>query len=121
MKDVFKMAGDFASHAIWSVSDGEVIIPIVGYLKTDGSQSMERLVMGSVEALSAGEHKISNLSEEHLGATFIKDGLVTLETGKTDCLMIDVRFSDNASKKVQFLIPYRNANHDKGFAVHRLQ
>ena len=121
MEKIFKMAGEFASHAIWSVSSGETLIPIVGYLKSDGTHSMERLVMGSVQALSLGERKISELDAGTIGAAFIKDGLVTLETGKTDALIIDVRFSENNEKKVQFIIPYRNANHPEGFAVHRLK
>jgi len=121
MEKILKMAGEFASHAIWSVSSGETLIPIVGYLKSDGSHFMERLAMGSVQALSLGEKKISDLDAETLGAAFIKDGFVTLETGKTDALIIDVRFSDNNEKKIQFIIPYRNANHSEGFAVHRLK
>ena len=121
MKNVLTMAGNFAAHAIWSVSDGETLIPIVGLLDSEDKQSMKRMVMGSAEALSAGEHQLNNLTSEYKGATFIKDGLVTLETGKTDSLIIDIKFSDDSSKKIQFLIPYRNANHEKGFAVHRLK
>lgn len=121
MKDVLSMAGNCASHAIWSVSSGETLIPIVGFLKSDGNQNMQRLAMGSAEALSVGEQKINRLTDEHKGAAFIKDALVTLETGKTDCLVIDVKFTDDTSKSVQLLIPYRNANHEKGFVVHRIK
>ncbi|AJQ95462.1 hypothetical protein [Gynuella sunshinyii] len=121
MEKTLKMAGKFASHAIWSVSSGETLIPIVGYLKSDGSNFMERLVMDSIQAISLGEKKISELGTEILGAAFIKDGLITLETGKTDALIIDVRFSENNEQKLQFIIPYRNANHSEGFAVHRLK
>jgi hypothetical protein len=121
MENVLSMAGKYTSHAIWSVSSGETLIPIVGLLKADGEQSMQRLAMNSVEAVSTGEGTINNLSSDHKGGAFIQDGLVTLDTGKTDALIIDVKFSDDASKKVKFLVPYRNANHEKGFAVHRLK
>ncbi|GHA03212.1 hypothetical protein GCM10008090_10250 [Arenicella chitinivorans] len=121
MENVVKMAGNFAAHAILSVSDGETLIPIVGLLDAEDQQSMRRMVMGSVEALAAGEHLLNNFTPEYKGAAFIKDGLVTLETGKTDSLIVDIRFSDDSAKKIQFLIPYRNANHEKGFAVHRLK
>ncbi len=121
MKNVLTMAGNFASHAIWNVSSGDTLVPIVGFLKGDGTHHMERLMMGSGEAVSVGEIKINQLTDEHTGATFIKDGFVTLESGKTDALIVDVTFSDNSDKKVQFLIPYRNANHQRGFAVHRLK
>ena len=121
METVLKMAGEFTSHAIWSVSEGEMLMPIVGYSNVDGSTKMERLAMGSVQALSHGDKQINSLGDDTLGACFIKDGLVTLETGKTDALVVDVRFSDSADKKIQFLIPYRNAKHADGFAVHRLK
>jgi tellurite resistance protein len=121
MENTVKMAGEVASHAIWSVSSGETLIPIVGYLKTDHSRSMERLVMDSVQAVSLGEQKISSLDSDKLGAAFVKDGYVTLDTGKTDALIVDVRFADNVEQKIQFIIPYRNANHPQGFAVHRLK
>ncbi len=121
MKNVLTMAGNFALHAASSVSGGETLIPIVGLLKSDNSQQMQRLVMGSVEATAIGENRITELGDEYKGGAFIKDGIVTLDTGKTDCLIIDVKFTEDTSKKVQFLIPYRNANHEKGFAIHRLK
>ena len=121
MESIMKMAGEFTSHAIWSVSSGEVLIPILGYLKSDNTQSMQRLAMGSVEAISYGEQSISNLDKDTLGAAFIKDGIVTLDTGKTDALIVDITFAEDSNKKVQFILPYRNANHTDGFAVHRLQ
>lgn len=121
MDQIMAMSGWFTSHAIWGVSTGETLIPIVGYLKTDGSRPMERLMMGSVEAMAAGERKISTLDADTLGAVFVKDGLVTLETGKTDALIIDIRFAGKDEKKVQILMPYRHANHADGFAVHRIK
>lgn len=121
MKNVLTMAGNFASHAIWSVSSGETLIPIVGFLKSDGSENMERLAMGSAEAMSIGDKKINELDSDHKGGVFIKDALVTLDSGKTDCLIVDVAFANDSSKKAQFMIPYRNAGHEKGFAVHRLK
>lgn len=121
MEKTIRMAGEYTSHAIWGVSSGETLIPIIGYLKSDESHSMERLVMGSTQAVSLGDRKISQLDPEHTGAAFIKDGLITLETGKTDALIVDVRFSENLNKKVQFVVPYRNAMHPDGFAVHRLK
>jgi tellurite resistance protein len=121
MENTVKMAGKVASHAIWSVSSGETLIPIVGYLKTDNSHSMERLAMEPVQAISLGEQKISALDSDKLGAALVKDGCVTLGAGKTDALIVDVRFAENIEKKIQFIIPYRNANHPQGFAVHRLK
>lgn len=118
---VAEMAGYFLGHALWSVSDGEVLVPILGYLKADDSRSMQRLAMGSIQAVATGERRINALQPDERGAVFIKDALVTLPTGKTDCLSLDIRFADGGQRQLQYLLPYRNAAHASGFAVHRLK
>ena len=118
---VVEMAGYWMAHALWSVMDGETLIPILGYLHSDESRSMQRLAMGSTEAVALGEQRISSLQGTDIGAAFIKDALVTLPTGKTDCLCLDIRFAGDQVRKLQFLLPYRNAGHRQGFAVHRLK
>ena len=121
MKEVLSMAGHYAAHAVSSVSTGEILIPIVGYVDKQGKQSMVRLATGPAEAMSLGQEKMANISEDVQGAVFIKDALVELDSGKTDCLIVDVRFSQSDSRTMQFMIPYRNAANDAGFAVHRLK
>jgi hypothetical protein len=121
MENILKMAGEYASHAVWSVSTGEILIPIVGFLSLGNSHKMERLAMGSVEAMAVGDRKISELDSDKLGAVFIKDAMVTLDSGKTDALVIDIRFAEDTNKKMEYILPYRNANHSDGFAVHRLK
>lgn len=39
-----ELAGFFAAHAIWSVSDGETLIPMLAYTTEGGDRKMERLV-----------------------------------------------------------------------------
>ncbi len=121
MDNVLRMAGKTASGALYDVSFGETLMPLVGYLKSDNTQTVSRLIMGSVDALALGEKKISELDDDKLGAVLVKDGFVTLDTGKTDALVVDVRFARQSDKKLQMVIPYRNAQHEQGFAVHRLK
>ncbi|MES2818264.1 MAG: hypothetical protein V4812_04675 [Pseudomonadota bacterium] len=116
-----KMAGYYAAHALCGVASGEILVPIVGKLKTDQSRRMLRLAMGSVEAMAQGHHSLNTLEDDELGAVFIRDALVTLESGKTDCLLVDIRFAEDPAKVIQYLVPYRNARHQQGFAVHRLK
>lgn len=119
-KKVMEMAGYWAGHAVQGVATGEMLIPIVGYLGTDQQTSMERLLMdSSVEAMQQGDARITNLAADKLGAVFIRDGLVTLPTGKTDCLIVDIRFASDKQRHFQWLLPYRNAGHEAGFAVHK--
>lgn len=120
MDHIMMMAGELTAHAIWNVSSGETLIPIIAQLKSDGTYSTQHFDMDPAQAIALGEKTISNLDSKTLGASFIKDAPVTLETGKTDALTIDIRFSDD-TKKIRVLIPYRHAEHPEGFAVHRLQ
>lgn len=121
MIDVMKMAGNHTSLALSIVFKGERLIPTMGFLKQDGGISRQVLMMDSADALSTGNHQLENLEEEHKGGVLIADAMVTLETGKTDALIIDVRFATDPFQKAQLCIPYRNAAHPKGFAVHRLK
>lgn len=122
MKDVFNMAGYYVSHSIVNISSGETLKPLLGYSKNDGSHTVETIEASTpVEAISIGGNKIRNLSDEIQGAVLINDGLVTLDTGKTDTLVIDIRFNEELSKKVKYILPYRNAKHEDGFAVHKLK
>lgn len=121
MQDVMKMAGNYTGHAFWSISSGETLIPIVGYLDKAGERRMERLAMDSTKAIALGDQKISELPDDATGAIFIRDGYITLETGKTDAIIIDIALSGKEQPRIQYMFPYRHANHEKGFALHRLK
>ena len=51
-----KLAGFFAAHAIWSVSEGETLIPMLAYTRESDDRTMERFV-GDDLAQSVGEAK----------------------------------------------------------------
>jgi len=121
MHDVMKMAGAITSHALWNVSDGTILSPLFGVLGADQSHRMERIMMGSAQAVAYGASKLESLAPDTRGAVLVKDGLVTLPTGRTDALIVDVRFTEDPGRRFQLLMPYRNASHSAGFAVHRIK
>ena len=118
---VMEMAGYCAAHSIWSVSDGETLVPLLGFVAADDSRSMERLAMGPIAALVQGERKLASLDDSQLGAVMIQDGRMRLGsdgTGeKTDCLILDVRFANAPQCKLQYVLPYRSGRHKRGFAL----
>lgn len=121
MKNVLRMAGNLTSHALWGVSEADGLTTIVGYLRKDGSSKMVRLALDADEAIREGQNRINNLGAEDTGASLISDGYVTLDSGKTDTLVVDIRFSDDANKNIQYLIPYRCASDEKGFGIYSLK
>jgi hypothetical protein len=44
MITAMNLAGSLAAHAIWSVSDGEILVPILGFTDQDDERVMNRLV-----------------------------------------------------------------------------
>lgn len=121
MEDILKMAGYYGAHAIWSVADGETLIPMLGYLATNNRTSMQRLAMESAAAFALAETQLSSPGADNRGVVFIRDAVIKLASGKTDSLALDVAFTDRPAVRLQVLIPYRHAQHPAGFAVHRLQ
>lgn len=119
MNDIMKMAGYVTSHAIWSVGDGETLIPLVGSVDAENKREMVRLMMGSAAAMASGMESVSNLRPGVLGAAFVRDVVATLDSGKTDALAVEIRFAGTGGRRVEVLLPYRHAKHPDGFAVHR--
>jgi hypothetical protein len=115
-----ELAGFFAAHAVWCVSDGSTLIPLLAYEMPDGSRQMSRF---SAEMLEDGiEPARQWMAENPDGAAcaaFVYDGYITLESGKTDSLFIDVRSYEGQETAFRMAIPYRHASHVDGFAVHR--
>ena len=57
-----KLAGFFAAHAIWCVSDGETLTPMLAYTTENDERKMERLVVNDdLEASVAyGKEKLGS-------------------------------------------------------------
>jgi hypothetical protein len=120
METVSEMAGLFAAHAVWSVSDGEILIPIVAYESLDGNRQMIRLVTDRVEeGVARGMEWMAKNPERVSRAVLIYDGFITLKSGKTDALIVTARDYTLGISEVTLAVPYRSKNDPNGFAVHR--
>jgi hypothetical protein len=120
MQQTAALAGFFAAHAVWSVSDGETLVPMLALEKPDGSQEMHRLVTDRLEDAVARGHDW--LETNHLSAAravLIYDGYITLTSGKIDALLVEARKHGTQAQSFTIAVPYRHANSPAGFAVHR--
>ncbi|MEM8593320.1 MAG: hypothetical protein AAGF06_00675 [Pseudomonadota bacterium] len=117
MKDVVTMAGFFTSHAVWNVSSGDQLIPLMGTLSHSGTKDMIRFMAEPELA----EKAMDDMSDSVAGMAFIQDGLVALDTGKTDALIVTIRFQQESHRCIRLLIPYRPVSHDDGFLLNTLQ
>lgn len=121
MQDTARLAGFIAAHAIWSVSDGALLIPMLGSEAADGKRSLQRLVTGEAhEAVALGRAELAANTRAALRAALAFDGYITLADGKTDAVFIEARHYDPTSNEAvafDIAIPYRHASQD--FAVYR--
>jgi hypothetical protein len=119
--DLAREAGFLAAHAVWCVSDGATLIPFVGMELERGKRNLVRFLdeedLGRAVALARAAFE-SN-SNGALLATLIYDGYVTLADGKTDALMVDGRVYCEPPIGITMAVPYRHAEHPRGFAVYR--
>ncbi len=121
MNDTAKLAGYFAAHAVWSVSDGEMLVPLLAFVKFDGVREMARLEGADIaEAVKAGRSWLENNPDAAQRAVLIYDGYVTRENGeKTDGLIIEAREYGEHPRSFTMTVPYRNARHAEDFLVYR--
>jgi hypothetical protein len=114
-----ELAGYFTAHAVWCVSEGATLVPILAFETGEGSRQMHRLFDEDLEqAVARGRGWLKENPESASRAALIYDGYIHLPDGKTDALMVEVR-ELASGRSVTLAVPYRHAESPKGFAVHR--
>jgi hypothetical protein len=119
MERAIEHAGFLAAHAVWCVSSGEVLIPMFASEGPGERRQMLRAVTERAEdgVAQAREWLASNVHAAE-NSVVVFDGYITLPTGKTDALFIEIR-DYVADTTLVMAVPYRNAADPAGFAVYR--
>jgi len=113
-----ELAGFLMAHAVWCVSDGSTLVPLLGYVK-DGQRLVARIGAEQMqEAVERGQAWIERNPEQAARAVLIHDGYVTLADKRTDALVAFVREYTRPPMQMQVVLPYRPAGSGR-FAVHR--
>lgn len=115
-----RLAGFFAAHAVWCVSDGKPLTPLVGYERPDGSRQMVQFAAELLgQAVEQGRAWMDGNPEGARRAAFVYDGYITVGARKVDALRVDARLLGGTEVSLLVAVPYRNAEHPGGFAVYR--
>ncbi|MEH6422278.1 hypothetical protein [Pseudomonas sp. CGJS7] len=119
MNQAIRLAGFFAAHGVWCVADGESLIPMYAFETAQGERQMVRYASEQAETgVGEGRARLASNPDEARHAVLVHDGYLTLPSGRTDALILSVRdFAGDLAATVA--VPYRNAAHPQGFAVHR--
>jgi hypothetical protein len=114
------LAGFFAAHAVWSVSDGETLVPMYAYVDSSGGRHLDRLVAGTLEgSVDGGRKRLVENPDHAVCAVLIFDGFIPLADGKTDALLLEIRNYRDAAASVTMAVPYAPKSDKTAFKVYR--
>lgn len=114
------MAGFYAAHGVWSVADGETLIPMLGYVGADGGQGMDRLVFDDVaDAARTGQAALEEGRDGRVRAALVVDAFLHLDRAKVDALIVDAVEYGPVRRSLKMAVPYRPQSSSQGFAVFR--
>jgi hypothetical protein len=115
-----KLAGFFAAHAIWCVSDGETLIPMLVYTKADDERKMERLMIDDdLEASVAyGKKRLESNEMDAIDAVLLYDGNIPIGREKVDAIIIEMRAYFSPDSEAVMAIPYTPKSFGS-FRVHK--
>ncbi|MBZ0111376.1 MAG: hypothetical protein K8J08_02840 [Thermoanaerobaculia bacterium] len=120
MKTTAELAGFFAAHAVWCLSDGSTLVPMLASEGASGERQMKRLAHELLEdAVAAGKRELVLNPDSHERQVLLYDGYLTLEAGRTDALYVEARLYGSKPMELLVAVPYRHADSKQGFAVHR--
>lgn len=124
MEQTATMAGFFAAHGIWSVSEGESLIPLLGCESADGERTMQRLIADDIaDGARMGQESLRDNTNGAARAVLVCDAFITLDsvpgTGRTDALIVEAVHYGPHRQSLTLAVPYRPAGSAQGFAVHR--
>lgn len=111
--------GQLASHAMYMVSEGGSLMPTVLQPNADGEGwTFVNIVDESPDsALSRARAALAEPREGPPFAAFACEASVTLSTGRTDAIVIELRCRGDAPLAVTLVFPFRPASDPLGFAI----
>ncbi|MER7273553.1 hypothetical protein ABT369_03765 [Dactylosporangium sp. NPDC000244] len=111
-----RLAGFFAAHGVWSVSEGGPLTPILGYEEASGQRGLTRFVADDLaEGARKGREALESNMEGWARAVLVLDAYIHLEAGKVDALIAEAVEYGPVRKKLVIAVPYR----PEPFAVYR--
>ncbi len=120
MLETARLAGFFAAHGIWSVSDGATLIPLLRYEHANGDRGMDRFALDDVgDGARAGQDALQANRRGSARAVLVVDAYLHLDSGRTDALIVEAVEYGPARWSMKMAVPYRPKPSPQGFAVHR--
>ncbi len=114
-----ELAGFFAAHAVWCVSDGGPLVPMLAYTTENDERQLERFAHDDLgAAVECGRQKLTANDMDATDAVLIYDGRITVDDEKLDALIIEMRAYFAPDTVAVLAIPYTPKETGE-FRVHR--
>ena len=114
-----ELAGFFAAHAIWCVSEGDTLIPMLAYTTLDGQRKMDRLVFDNpADAVAFGRMKLASNEMGADDCVLVYDGRIPVGNEKLDAIILELRTVFSPNSQMTIAIPY-TPKHIQPFRVHK--
>lgn len=113
------LAGFFAAHAIWCVSEQDGLVPMLAFSDENGDRKMERLAFD--DTMAAVEHGRQRMADDPFSASdgvLVYDARITLGEGKLDAIMLEMRSYAFPDAEATIAVPYTPCSSGR-FQVHR--
>lgn len=109
MQNLARLAGFFAAHGMWSISDeGGPITPIFAHESGDGQRGATRFMAEDLEvAVKTGQEALERNADGAVRAVLVFDGYAHLESGRIDALIIEGVSYLPEPRRLQMAVPYR--------------
>jgi hypothetical protein len=114
-----ELAGQLMAHAVWCVSEGEALVPMLGH-EGKGGRGMQRFVSedhhkGVESGLQLLEHNLNGA----LRAVLIYDSIVTVQEHRTDAVTCHIVEYGPPRQSLEMVLPYRPAKDGEPFVVYK--
>jgi hypothetical protein len=119
MNAALSLAGFYAAHAVWCVSDGETLIPMIGWERGDHRELVRMKEPELSAGAAAGSRWLETNPVHAERAVLVVDGYFPVKGQKRDALIVKAVEYGRESKTIQLVVPYRHASSPDGFAVYR--
>jgi hypothetical protein len=114
------LAGYFAAHAIWCVSNGETLVAMLAYTDGNDKRVMNRLAGADLGAsVALGKDQLASNAMDANDAVLLYDGRITLGGTKVDAIIIEMRAYFSPQSEATLAVPYTPKTSSGAFRVHK--
>lgn len=87
-----ELAGHFAAHTVWTLSEADSFHPVLAYTSEDWQRHMERVFAAEAQdAVAFGRKKMIANPMDANDAVLLFDGRISGPNGKRDAIIIEMR------------------------------